>query len=132
MRFRDSVVSRAGRYALGIDMVSGRPSRSIPAANRLVDYGEHHPLSPHAAEQFAREPEAARRFADVSRAAARRSPADAAGGATAAPPSSAMSLSPVFSSVHPTRRGDVVMFAMTTNVVVNIIRESYVVKQDSR
>lgn len=68
MRFHDSFVSRADRYALGVETVSGRPYLSVPVANRLVDYDEHYLLSSHEAEQFAREPEAARRFADACRA----------------------------------------------------------------
>ncbi|MBI0330936.1 hypothetical protein [Burkholderia plantarii] len=68
MRCHDRFVSRADRHALGIEMVSGRPYLSIPMANRLVDYDEHDLLSPDEAEPFAREPEAARRFADARRA----------------------------------------------------------------
>lgn len=44
-RFLATKVSKAGRYSLGLDNISGKHFLSIPVANRAVDYEEYYAIS---------------------------------------------------------------------------------------
>ncbi len=67
MRFADSKPSRAHRFSLGRDGVSGSSYPSIPVANRLVDYDEYDTISPTEYDGFMADEASERAFANACR-----------------------------------------------------------------
>ena len=45
MRFTDTAVNRDQRFAIGVELESGRCYLSIPVSNRLADYEEHYEIT---------------------------------------------------------------------------------------
>lgn len=45
MRFTDTAVNREQRFAIGVELESGRCYLSIPVSNRLADYEEHYAIA---------------------------------------------------------------------------------------
>ncbi|MFD4365833.1 hypothetical protein [Rhodococcus sp. NPDC058521] len=44
MKFTDTIVSKQGRYSVGIEEESGRHYVSIPVSNGIVDYEEYNKI----------------------------------------------------------------------------------------
>lgn len=64
--FNDVAVSRAHRFALGVDD-SGNHYLSIPVGNRLVDYCEYYRIDRAAFDRYRADPEQALRFVERCR-----------------------------------------------------------------
>jgi hypothetical protein len=56
MKFQNTFTSREQRYALGVELESGRRFASIPVANRMADYNEIYRISDDEYELFLESP----------------------------------------------------------------------------
>lgn len=67
MKFKDVVVSKAGRFSIGVEEVSGKYYLSIPVSNRLADYEEYYEITREEFDMFVRDIELANDFANRCR-----------------------------------------------------------------
>ncbi|WP_285961593.1 hypothetical protein [Pseudomonas tohonis] len=68
MVWRDVAVSRAGRFAIGVEEGSGRHYLAISVSNRLVDYEERYAISVEDFERYGRNLDSALPFVEQCRA----------------------------------------------------------------
>lgn len=66
-RFKDVVVDRQERFAVGVEEASGRFYVSIPVSNGLVDYEEYYEIDADAFALYCKEPKAALGFVERCR-----------------------------------------------------------------
>lgn len=55
MEFKATIVSRADRFAIGVDEDTGKPCLSFPVSNSLLDYVEYYALSKEEFERFSKD-----------------------------------------------------------------------------
>lgn len=67
MKFKDTFVSKADRYSLGVEVDSGMYYAAIPVSNQLVDYAEYYELTADEYERLSSEPSRAIVFVESCR-----------------------------------------------------------------
>lgn len=67
MKFDDVVVSREGRFSIGVEAQSGRYYVSIPVSNGMVDYEEYYEIDRATFDLYCQDPNAARDFVERCR-----------------------------------------------------------------